>query len=369
VTRHYSSVASEKELASPVDGSTLSITLDNVTGLPGQFPYTLIVDVDTDDEEIVTVTNAAGTTLTVTRGEDGTVGLSHEQGAKVIHGMTARDLQESRDHEDATTNAHGVGSGNSVVGTNTVQTLEGKTIDGDDNTFLNIPQAVVTDLVDDQGDQDSAINANTGNISSLTTSFSNHENDQTNQHGVSEIVGRTEAQTLTNKTIDHNNNTLILPGGWEHIDFGTEDGVADWTVSGIPSGFEMLRLFARGNMSIASAFNIGMRFNATPGTYGFHLYEGEGFSRIDEGTGVSIPRIAVWDSSIACNFVVTIFAAGASDTPSWQCSAWRATGAGNPSFGYGERDGNLEVSSILISSAGTVDFDNVRWVLEGYRVP
>lgn len=205
--RHYSSTAVTTALSSGIDGSAASMTVDSTTGFPNQFPFTLAVDIDTQSEELVDVTSANGNSLTVTRGVDGTVGLTHESGAVVKHVITGRDLQNSRDHEEASTDVHGVGASSSVVGTETVQTLEGKTIDGGLNTLQNVPQSAVTDLVADQGTQDDRLATNEGNISSVTSDLSNHE-AATNAHGVGEVVGRTEAQTITNKTIDGDNNTL-----------------------------------------------------------------------------------------------------------------------------------------------------------------
>lgn len=221
--RHYSSTAVTTALSSGIDGSATSMAVDSTTGFPTQFPFTLAVDIDTPSEELVDVTAAVGNTLTVTRGVDGTVGLTHEAGAVVKHVITGRDLQNSRDHEEASTNVHGVGSGNSVVGTNTVQTLEGKTIDGGLNTLQNVPQSAVTNLVTDQGTQDSRLTTNEGNISSVTSDLSNHK-ASTAVHGVGGVVGRTEAQTLTNKTISGSNNTITdLPdaGSTSYINVAT----------------------------------------------------------------------------------------------------------------------------------------------------
>lgn len=205
--RFYSSTARTTALTSGIDGATTSITVDATTGFPNQFPFTLAIDIDTTDEELVDVTAAAGNTLTVTRGVDGTVALSHEAGAVVKHVGTGRDWQDSRTHENASTNVHGIGGTSSVVGTETVQTLENKTMDGGLNTFQNVPQSSITDLVSDQDTQDSRLTTNEGNISSLTTDFSNHD-ASTAEHGVGEVLGASEAQTVTNKTMSGLDNTF-----------------------------------------------------------------------------------------------------------------------------------------------------------------
>jgi len=63
---------------------------------------------------LVEVTAAAGTTLTVVRGVDGTSAVAHSNGASVKHTISARDLSEPQAHIDATV-AHGVTG--AVVGT------------------------------------------------------------------------------------------------------------------------------------------------------------------------------------------------------------------------------------------------------------
>jgi hypothetical protein len=70
-------------------------------------PWTAIIDPDTASEEVVTVTNVAGTTLTVTRGVDGTTAVSHSAGAVFRHGVSGRDFDEANSHvNDTTTDVH-----------------------------------------------------------------------------------------------------------------------------------------------------------------------------------------------------------------------------------------------------------------------
>lgn len=125
VVRYYSSVATPTTLSAGINNSATTITVGAVTGFPTLYPYTLAIDFDTALTELVEVTNAAGTTLTVTRGVDGTSATSHSSGASVRHVASARDYTDSRAHEN-TDIAHGVTG--FVVGTGNTQTLTNKTL-------------------------------------------------------------------------------------------------------------------------------------------------------------------------------------------------------------------------------------------------
>lgn len=124
--RYYSSTTGAMTLTAGVGASDTTIAVNTVVGLPVSFPYTLVIEPGVaGQEEIVTVTAAAGSTLTVTRGEDSTTGVTHDLGSSVRHMMTARDLREAREHEAETTGAHGITG--APVGDTDVQTLDGKT--------------------------------------------------------------------------------------------------------------------------------------------------------------------------------------------------------------------------------------------------
>ena len=92
--RYYSSIAQRTTLSGSILSGATTIAVVAVTGFPSTKPYTLILDQDTVNEEVVTVTASSGTTLTVTRGVDGTTGVAHSAGATVNHGVSARDFDE-----------------------------------------------------------------------------------------------------------------------------------------------------------------------------------------------------------------------------------------------------------------------------------
>jgi hypothetical protein len=131
-TRYYASTAKQASLSSSIDGVVTSITLDLTTGFPTNYPYSLVIDPDTNKEEIITVNSSGGgTTLNITRGEDGTSSVAHSAGATVRHIISGRDFNEFSSHQGSTatptkSGVHGVTS--DIVGKDDTQTLTNKTL-------------------------------------------------------------------------------------------------------------------------------------------------------------------------------------------------------------------------------------------------
>lgn len=163
-----------------------SLQVDSVSGLPIQYPYTLIIDRGESTEEVVEVTAAAGTTLTATRGADSTTAFAHAAGATVVHGFSARDLREPNAHVNENS---GHGTTGDVVGTSDAQTLTNKDLSSATNTF---PSSLATDT----------------DVTGVQTNLTNHEADTTTHGATGAVVGTTNAQTLTNKTIALGSNTV-----------------------------------------------------------------------------------------------------------------------------------------------------------------
>jgi len=108
MTRKYSSISVETTLNSGINTTATTMVLPSVaaatallggvTLAPGNVDiFTVAIDVDTINEEIVYVTGVSGDTLTISRGQAGTgtpgvSGIAHSAGATIKHVLTSSDL-------------------------------------------------------------------------------------------------------------------------------------------------------------------------------------------------------------------------------------------------------------------------------------
>lgn len=129
MTRKYSSISVETTLASALSNNATTMVVATNTAaslvreslgaaVGGIYPdqFTVAIDPDTVNEEIVFVTNVSSDTLTIVRGRAGTSAITHTGGAVVKHVLTSDDL-----------NYYTSGVDNSVTLTGT-QTLTNKTL-------------------------------------------------------------------------------------------------------------------------------------------------------------------------------------------------------------------------------------------------
>ena len=102
MTRKYSSISVETTLASGISNSATTMTvaagtgsalMGGVTLAPGNVDqFTVALDVDTQNEEVVFITAVSSDTFTIVRGRAGTSAISHSGGATVKHVLTSDDL-------------------------------------------------------------------------------------------------------------------------------------------------------------------------------------------------------------------------------------------------------------------------------------
>ena len=134
MTREYSSISVETTLNSGINTTATTMTVPSVgaaTALlggitldPGNVDiFTVAIDHDTVNEEIVFVTGVSGDTFTISRGQAGTgtpgvSGITHSAGASVKHVLTSSDLIFFRNSASPVAS---LGFSGSTSGTTTVQ--------------------------------------------------------------------------------------------------------------------------------------------------------------------------------------------------------------------------------------------------------
>ena len=133
MTRQYSSISVETTLAGSINttATTVTVATGTATALMGGITlapsnvdiFTVALDVDTVNEEIVYVTEVSGDTLAIGRGQSGTgsprvSGVAHTAGATVKHVLTSDDLVFFRNNASPVASFAFSGS---TSGTTTVQ--------------------------------------------------------------------------------------------------------------------------------------------------------------------------------------------------------------------------------------------------------
>ena len=128
MTRQYSSISVETTLASTISSSATTMTvatgtgsalLGGVTLAAGNVDqFTVAIDPDTTNEEIVFVTGSSSDTFTIVRARAGTSGVQHTSGATVKHVLTSDDLNAFKASISPVAN---VGFAGSTSGSTTVQ--------------------------------------------------------------------------------------------------------------------------------------------------------------------------------------------------------------------------------------------------------
>lgn len=126
--RNYSNITNVGSLSTAVGtGETTLAIFGGWSNLPS-FPFYVIVDRGTANEECMLATGGNAASLQVTRGYDGSPASSHGISATIEHAVLAEFFNKADAHVEASTNVHGLAGGAAVVGTTTTQTMSNKTI-------------------------------------------------------------------------------------------------------------------------------------------------------------------------------------------------------------------------------------------------
>ena len=221
-SRYYSATAAKTTLAYAIDASSPSIQLSAAANLPSQYPYTLILEKDTSNEEIVEVTALVGAAYQITRNIDGSGAKAHGVGAIVEHGVSARDFAESRAHEVATGGVHGV-SGD-FVGTSGTQSITGTKTFSDAQGTFNSPTLVTPTITSFVSATHSHQN-NAGGGALAIAAVTNLQTTLDSKAALSHIHG------LDNRNIADHGTTVVQRGTLNFIGnlVVTDDSVNDRT--------------------------------------------------------------------------------------------------------------------------------------------
>lgn len=146
-TRNYVNSAPRARTTGVLTPTSVSVTVDSLVGYPTA-PYFGTLGLGGGTAEVLLVTAATGSTLTVLRGQDGSTAISHPSGETFDFTYVAQDAREANQHVNATTAVHGVAG--HFVGDTDTQTLSNKTFvkplatGGDLATAALTAQATVT---------------------------------------------------------------------------------------------------------------------------------------------------------------------------------------------------------------------------------
>ena len=233
MTRQYSSISVETTLNSGINTTATTMVLPTVgaaTALMGGITlapanadiFTVALDVDTVNEEIVYVTAVSGDTLTISRGQAGTgspavSGIAHSAGATVKHVLTSDDLIFFRNNASPVAS---FGFSGSTSGTTTVQATA---VAG--TTTLTLPAA--TDTLVGKATTDTLTNKtltsptiNTATIATPTI---------TGATSTSSILVSPEERTTVSATAA--TGTVNFDAATQSVLYYTTNASANWTLN------------------------------------------------------------------------------------------------------------------------------------------
>ena len=310
MTRQYSSISVETTLNSGINTTATTMVLPStaaatallggVTLAPGNVDiFTVAIDVDTINEEIVYVTNVSGDTLTISRGQAGTgtagvSGIAHTAGATIKHVLTSSDLIFFRNNASPVAS---FGFSGSTSGTTTVQATA---IAG--STTLTLPAA--TDTLVGRATSDTLTNKiltsptiNTATIATPTI---------TGGTNATSVLISPEERTTVSATAA--TGTINFDASTQSVLYYTTNSTANWTLNVRGSSGASL------NSILATGDAITVTFLATNGATAYYptVYQIDGSAVTPKWQGGTAPSAG--NASSIDAYTLTIIKTAATPT-------------------------------------------------------
>ena len=293
MTRQYSSISVETTLNSGINTTATTMVLPSTaaaTALMGGVTlaagnvdiFTVALDVDTVNEEIVFVTQVSGDTLTISRGQAGTgsagvSGIAHSAGASVKHVLTSSDLIFFRN------NASPVASFAFSGSTSGTATVQAPAVAG--TTTITLP--ATSDTLVGRATTDTLTNK-TINGSVLNTSTLSSPTITGGTNATSVLISPEERTTVSATAAT---GTVAFDASTQSVLYYTSNASANWTLN------------IRGNSSTTLS------------------------SILATGDAITVTHLVTQGATAYYNSAVQID--GASVTPKWQNGAAPANGSAN----------------------------------------
>jgi len=259
VNRYYSAVAQDTTITSGISSSSTSVAVASTTGFPS-VPFVVALDYNNSLEELVTVSNVSGLTLTISRANaglgSGTVGtaVAHGAGAAVRHVITAQDMTEAQAHIAATGSIHGV----------------------------------------------TGALASASSVTTVSSNLATHTGATGSVHGVTgAVVGTTDTQTLTNKDLTSSTNSFPSNLG-NTFTVNAQTGTTYTLVASDAN--KLVTATNSGTITVtipAGVFSVGQSVNITQLGVGQVIFQGDGTSTVYSTPGLKL-RAQYSVASVAC---------------------------------------------------------------------
>lgn len=173
VRRFHSNIAIDTTLVGGITGTDTALIVADATGWP-TYPFVLVIEKDTGNEELIFVGNKSGTNFSaLSRGYGGTAAIGHNEGSPIHHVAVAEDFDEVflHNHEpsDGYTALNHASLTNIGINDHHLEDHTARHSDGSDDALL--PDAIATDMIQDAAiitEKIAPLNVVTGHLADLS---------------------------------------------------------------------------------------------------------------------------------------------------------------------------------------------------------